>query len=160
MGPYPWFDSTMVVPLLIRGEVRGFYDIELRASGRLTRGIIDLLVRIGKPLAAVLWDADTYSYNEHRTDKVVSQFINSTASFSFDEVLLRRIDDQDLSRGRSTLSSATLSPGSHITLTPSESVRVRISQKGGRVTLSMRFNGKSGTPTSVSQILPDLSRTL
>jgi hypothetical protein len=78
----------MVVPLTMRGDVRGLCSVELRSAGRLRRSILDLLVRIARPLAAIFWDADVYGYNEQRTFNAVSQFMNLTASFSFDEVLL------------------------------------------------------------------------
>jgi hypothetical protein len=88
MASAQWADSMMVVPLTMRGEVRGVYSVELRTSGRLKASMLDLLIRVARPLAAIYWDADVYEYNEQRTFNAVSQFMNVTASFSFDEVLL------------------------------------------------------------------------
>jgi hypothetical protein len=88
MASNTWQDSMMVIPLTVRGDVRGLYSIELRSSGKLTAPILEVLQRIVRPLAAIFWDAEHYEYNEERTSSAVSQFLNVIGGFSFDEVLL------------------------------------------------------------------------
>jgi len=88
MDPASGLDAMMVIPLTIRGDVRGLYSVELRSSGRLKPSILELLQRIAKPLAAIFWDAEHYAYHEERTSNAVTQFLNVIGSFSFDEVLL------------------------------------------------------------------------
>jgi GAF domain len=76
MGSTPWLDSMMVIPMTVRGDVRGLYSVELRSTGRLNRQILELLQRIARPLAAIFWDAEHYAYSEERTSNAVSQFVN------------------------------------------------------------------------------------
>jgi len=88
MSPSSWLDSMMVVPLTIRGDIRGLLSVELGTSGRLKRPVLELLSRLARPLAALFWDADIYTYSEERTSNAVSQFLNGIGTFSFDDVLL------------------------------------------------------------------------
>lgn len=83
-----WIDSMMVVPLTLRGEVRGLYSVEFQSSGRLSTAILDLLKRLGRPLAGLLWDMDVYLYNQERSSRAVSQFLSEIADFEFDSVVL------------------------------------------------------------------------
>jgi hypothetical protein len=86
MASTPWLDSMMVIPMTVRGDVRGLYSVELQSTGRLSRQILELLQRIVRPLAAIFWDAEHYAYNEERTSNAVSQFVNVAGSFSAEEL--------------------------------------------------------------------------
>jgi hypothetical protein len=87
-GRSDWMDSMMCVPLMVRGDVRGLYSVELQVSGRLNKNVLDLLQRIGKSLSSLLWNADVYEYDQEKTTRAVQQFLASTASFSFDAIFL------------------------------------------------------------------------
>lgn len=85
---YRWMDSMMCVPLIVRGDVRGLYSVELQSSSRLTGGFRELLERLAKSLSCLLWNADVYGYDQDKTSRAIEQFITTTASSSFDPIFL------------------------------------------------------------------------
>lgn len=88
-GGYAWMNSMMCVPLTVRGDVRGLYSVELQASGRLNKNVLDLLQRIARSLSAMLWNADVYEYDIEKTSRAIQQFLATTMSeFAFDPIFL------------------------------------------------------------------------
>lgn len=89
-GKYAWMNSMMCVPLTVRGDVRGLYSVELQASGRLNKNVLDLLQRIARSLAAMLWNADVYEYDLEKTSRAIQQFLASMSTFAFDPIFLEQ----------------------------------------------------------------------
>lgn len=87
-GRYDWMDSMMCIPLMVRGNVWGLYSVELQTSGRLNANVLDLLQRIGKALAALLWNADVYAFDLEKTSRAIQQFLAKIGTFSFDPIFL------------------------------------------------------------------------
>jgi hypothetical protein len=77
-------DSTMCIPLTVRGDVGGVYAVELNVSGRLNRGVLAL----GKSLSSFICNADFYAFDQLKTTRAINQFLDSIVNFSFDPVLL------------------------------------------------------------------------
>jgi hypothetical protein len=90
MRPNPDMDSMMVVPIKVRGEVRGLYSVELQASGRLSKRILDLLEELVRSLGSLLWNADVYEYDLRKTSDAVAMFLKSVRQFSFDPIWLEQ----------------------------------------------------------------------
>ncbi|MCA1600995.1 MAG: hypothetical protein LC776_04915 [Acidobacteria bacterium] len=85
---YAWMDSMMAIPLIVRGDVRGIYSVELRVSGRLKESVLSLLQRLGKSVASLFWNADVYAYDQQKTSLAVRQFLDIIRKFSFDSLFL------------------------------------------------------------------------
>ncbi|MBW3537437.1 MAG: hypothetical protein KY395_06685 [Actinobacteria bacterium] len=83
-----WIDSMMVVPLALRGEVRGLCSVEFQSSGRLSGTVLELLKRLARPLAGLLWGMDVFLYNQERASRAVSEFLSDIADFEFDSAVL------------------------------------------------------------------------
>ncbi len=83
-----WIDSMMVVPLALRGEVRGLCSVEFQSSGRLSGTVLELLKRLARPLAGLLWGMDVFLYNQERASRAVSEFLSDIADFEFDTTVL------------------------------------------------------------------------
>ncbi len=81
-------DSTICIPLVVRGEVRGVYAVELHTSGKLAFSVVALMERLGKALSSLLWNADVYQYDQQKTSGAVQQFLNATRGFAFDSIFL------------------------------------------------------------------------
>ncbi|MCA1702325.1 MAG: hypothetical protein LC808_03250 [Actinobacteria bacterium] len=81
-------DSTLCIPLTVRGDVGGLWAVELNTSGRLNMGVLRLMQQLGKSLASFICNADFYAFDQLKTTRAVSQFLDSISSFRFDRVLL------------------------------------------------------------------------
>ena len=88
INPRYVMDSVTCIPLMVRGEVRGLYAVELHSSGRIKPSIIALLQRLGRSLASLLWNADVYEYDQQKTSGAVQQFLNAIRKFTFDPIFL------------------------------------------------------------------------
>lgn len=80
--------SMMCIPLVVRGKVHGIYSVELQATGRLRPPILGLLQRLGRSLASLLWNADVYEFDQHKTSRAVQQFLFAIRSYAFDPIFL------------------------------------------------------------------------
>jgi hypothetical protein len=81
-------DSTLCMPLTVRGTVLGVYAVELQTSGRLQPPILGLMQRLGRSLSSLLWNVDVYRYDQERTSRAVQQFLSSIQHFRFDPIFL------------------------------------------------------------------------
>jgi len=73
------------------GEVRGLYSVELQASGRLSRRILELLEQLMSSLGSLLWNADVYEFDLRKTSNAVGMFLKSVRQFSFDPIWLEQV---------------------------------------------------------------------
>ncbi len=81
-------DSMMILPFLIKGEVRGIYAIDIDNSGRLSLNTLNLLQRLTKSIGLILSNADQSSSDLNKTSRAISQFLDSIREFKFDPVLI------------------------------------------------------------------------
>lgn len=78
----------MVLPLTMRGGVRGVYSFELQQSGTFTLSVLELLRRLGSSLALIIWNADTHEFKQEETNRAIAHFLDSIRDFAFDSVFL------------------------------------------------------------------------
>ena len=84
---FPDTDSILAIPLIFRDMTWGIYSIELPISGKFTQEILDLLERISKPIAVIIWKADTFVLNQRQTTDAVRLFTDSILEYGFQEML-------------------------------------------------------------------------
>ncbi len=80
-------DSIMAVPLIFRDVIWGIYAIELPISGKFSDEVLDLLERISRPIALVIWKADTFDLNQKQTTDAIRLFTDSILEYGFQEIL-------------------------------------------------------------------------
>ena len=81
-------DSIMAIPLTFRDTVWGIYSVELPTSGKLTREIKELMERLSKPMASIIWKADEHEFHQSQTCQAINQFNSSIAEFINDSVIM------------------------------------------------------------------------
>ena len=81
-------DSIMAIPLTFRDTVWGIYSVELETSGKLTREIKELMERLSKPMASIIWKADEHEFHQSQTCQAINQFNSSIAEFINDSVIM------------------------------------------------------------------------
>ncbi len=80
-------DSIMAVPLIFRDVTWGIYSIELPISGKFTEEVLDVLERIAKSIALIIWKADTFELNQGQTANAIRLFTDSILEYGFQENL-------------------------------------------------------------------------
>lgn len=79
-GDGPPLQSMVSVPLFNEhGEISGIYSVELLEYGVITQDFIDILERLGRSLARLLWESEVTSQNLNNTGKAVDKFLESSA---------------------------------------------------------------------------------
>jgi hypothetical protein len=90
LGDPPTCDSLMVIPIFERGIPQGLYLVELQASGRLTRGIAELMRELGESVGTIVFNADMYDYDARKSRDAVRRFIDSIKDVSLDPVIIHQ----------------------------------------------------------------------
>ena len=70
-------DSIMAIPLTFRDTVWGIYSVELPTSGKLTQEIKELMERISRPLATIVWKADAQEFKKKQRSEAIRLFCTS-----------------------------------------------------------------------------------
>jgi hypothetical protein len=86
----PPADSTMVVPIFERGIPQGLYLVELQASGRLTKGIAELMRDLGGSVGTLVYNADMYEYDASKSRDAVRRFFDSMQDVAIDPVIIHQ----------------------------------------------------------------------
>lgn len=80
-------DSIIAAPLIFRDVLSGVYSIELPISGRFTKEILDLIERIARPIATIVWKADAHAINKNHTSKAIRIFSETILDYGIQEIL-------------------------------------------------------------------------
>lgn len=86
----PPCDATMVVPIFERGVPQGVYLVELQASGRLTKGIAELMRDLGGSVGTLVYNADMYEYDASKSRDAVRKFFESMQDVAIDPVIIHQ----------------------------------------------------------------------
>jgi len=78
----------MAIPLTFRDTVWGIYSVELPTSGKLTKEIKELMERLSKPMASIIWKADEHEFHQSQTCQAINQFNSSIAESINDSVIM------------------------------------------------------------------------
>jgi hypothetical protein len=90
IGDPPACDSMMVVPIVERGIPQGLYLVELQASGRLKKGIAELMRDLGGSVGTLVYNADVYEYDASKTRDAVRTFFDSIKDVAIDPVIIHQ----------------------------------------------------------------------
>ena len=82
-------DSIMAIPLTFRDAVWGIYSVELPTSGKLTQEIKELMVRISRPLANIVWKADAQEFKQKQRSEAVRLFCTSWKEYEVETMLTK-----------------------------------------------------------------------
>ncbi len=80
-------DCFMATPLIFRDTVQGVYCIELPKPRKLNKDILDMMRRLAKPIATLIWKAEAHELNSRHTTEVVEQYVDSIHHHDFEEMI-------------------------------------------------------------------------